>query len=215
MFSSLCFAFFFGDGGGGISLSFSMGISCVLDIDCFFLIVEYTAHLCEKSSNFLKPVAWSSKESNWPILQAGLGYYITVNIQLMPNYEAGKIKDICGNNQFQCRCFPYLVGVFAIQRGVSMRFGQSCAFKEICGQKKWQAECLYQIWNEWNRTIFWKKNCRLRCCQTWSNLSREKCNLLVLHFSGIKGHNSCQQNVSHEIAVSEKSKMCIHETFRH
>ena len=45
--------------------------------------VHHRTPVCEKSPNFLKPVAWSSKESNWPILQAGLGYYITVSTQLM------------------------------------------------------------------------------------------------------------------------------------
>ena len=71
-----------------------MGISCGLDSNFLFLIVEYTAaHLCEKSSNFLKP------ESNWPILLAGLRYYITVSTQFMPIYEVAKTKDICGNNR--------------------------------------------------------------------------------------------------------------------
>ena len=77
-----------------------MGISCGLDSNFLFLIVEYTtAHLCEKSPNFLKPVVWSSKESNWPILQAGLRYYITVSTQFMPIYEVAKTKDICGNKR--------------------------------------------------------------------------------------------------------------------
>ena len=74
--------------------------------------------VCEKSPNFLKPVVWSSKESNWPILQAGLEYYITVGTQFMPIYGGGKIKDICVNNQSRCRCFPHLIRVFAIQGGV-------------------------------------------------------------------------------------------------
>ena len=58
------------------------------------------------------------QESNWPILLAGLGYYKTFSTQFMPIYGAGKIKDICVNNQSRCRCFPHVIRVFAIQGGV-------------------------------------------------------------------------------------------------